>query len=138
MIDQHPLNHIDNPYSQIKYQTNNTHLLLLWTWIQFIISGFFMFHLFIIISKHSMPLYSLYAIFLFIHIFSYTASLDHKFYAIIVDLLKFILGITLLYYQNYTWFGLNQFLSIILSIYFIFSTVVTIYFYKSNKNIISI
>ena len=133
IIENYPLNYIKNPNSQIKYKTQNSSLSLSWIWIQFVIAGCLMFHLFTIISDYSIAMYYLYSIFIFIHIFSFTSSLDNKFYAIIADVLKLILGVGLLQYQNYTWFGLHQFFSIIFIIYFLLSIFITAYLYKLNK-----
>tara|TARA_B100001250_G_C19800102_1_gene790636 strand:- start:1239 stop:2483 length:1245 start_codon:yes stop_codon:yes gene_type:complete len=133
VLEKHPLNQIKNPYSQLKYNRKNSQTLLLWTWLQFLIAAFFMFHLFIIMSNYSALMYYLYAIFLFTHIFSFTSTLDHKFHAIIADSLKLILASGIIYYQNYSWFGLNTAFAIILIIYCIISTATTSYFYKLNK-----
>ena len=133
VIQNYSLNQIKDPYSQIKYKTLNSSLSLSWIWLQFVIAGCFMFHLFIIISEYSIVMYYLYSIFIFIHVFSFTSSLDNKFYAIIADVLKLILGVGLLQYQNYTWFGLHQFFSIIFIIYFLLSIFITTYFYRFSK-----
>ena len=80
-----------------------------------------------------MFMYYLYALFLLVHIFSFTSTLDYSFHAIIADFLKITLGIIILFYQNFTWFGLSDLFSIILILYFIASFVSTIYFYNKNK-----
>ena len=134
VINCYPLKYIEDPYSQIKYSTNNSPLLLTWTWFQYIITVLLMFHLFIIIPDFSTLMYYLYAAFLLLHIFSFTSTLDYKFYAIIADVLKLSLGISILYYQEYSWFGLNEFFTIVFVAYFICSVLITFYFYNSNKS----
>jgi len=91
-----------------------------------------MFHLFIIIPEYDVAMYY-YAVFLFLHIFSFTSTLDYKFYAIAADFLKVILGISIIFYQNYSWFGLGQLFVIIFIIYFVLSFYLTCYFYNKNK-----
>ena len=134
VISSHTIHCIKNPYEQVKYKTNNSPLLLLWVWIQFIIAGILMVHLFIIIQNHSSTMYYLYATFIFIHIFSFTATLDHKMYAVISDLSKLTLGLIILYLQGYSWFGINQIFSIILVSYFILSIITTFYFCRLGIN----
>ena len=80
-----------------------------------------------------MLMYYLYAIFLITQIFSFTSTLDYKFYAVTADILKLVLGLMIIYYQNYSWFGLNEFFVIGFVTYIIFSVIITCYFYSTNK-----
>jgi len=124
-----PLREINDPYSQIKYDTVHSSELVVWSWIQHIIAGVMMFHLFIIMSEQTTTLNYLYAIFLIIHIFAFTSMLDKSTYAISVEFLKLILGFGLLYYQGNSWFNLGNIFSIGLGIYLIASFLLTYYFY---------
>ena len=131
--NKYPLNKIDDPYSQIKYKTNNSFGQLTWTWIQFGIAYLLISHLFLILESSITPMNYIYAIFIFIHIFSFTALLDNKYYSIIADLLKVCLGIYIIYSQNFSWYGLGEIFSILFITYFIISLFTTSYFY--NKSI---
>ena len=92
-----------------------------------------LFHLFLIIGNQSIMLNYLYAIFIIINIFSFTSVLDHKKYIIVVDFLKvnFLFGI--LIYQNFSWFGLNNVFTILVSFYFIVSFLFNCYFYYTEN-----
>ena len=67
-----------------------------------------MFHLFTVMNIESPSLLDyLYGLFLFIHIFSFTAMLDHSKYSIVAEFSKMILGFVLLYVQGNIWFNLS-------------------------------
>ncbi len=74
----------------------------------------------------------MYAIFIFIHIFSFTAMLDNKYYSIVADILKVCLGVYIIYLQNFSWYGLGEIFSILFITYFIISLFITSYFYNNT------
>ena len=132
-----PLQQVDNPFEQIKYKTKNSSILVVWSWIQHIIAGIMMFHLFTVMNIDNPSLMDyLYGLFIFIHIFSFTAILDQKGYSIIIDFLKMIFGFLLLYFQGYTWFKLSGVFVGCIIFYFILSFFVTINFYKKQRSTI--
>ena len=64
------LKQVDDPHRQIKYKTENSPMLLTWSWIQHIIAGVIMFHLFTVMDIENPSLLDyLYGLFLFIHIY---------------------------------------------------------------------
>jgi len=130
--EKYPLKQINNPYNQVKYDTNNSSLMIVWSWIQHIITGILMFHLFIIIPNYSPSLYYFYALFLILHVFSFTSNLDQKQYSTIVEFIKILLGFLLLFYQNYTWFGIEGVYLKLLVSYFLLSFFITYYFQKNK------
>ena len=91
-----------------------------------------MFHLFSVLTLYAYELCLVYALFLLVHIFSYTATLDFKLYAIFADMLKLFLGLMVLYLQNYSWYGFNIFFTNLFLFYLIASFVLTIYFNKKE------
>ena len=132
-----PLQQVDNPFEQIKYKTKNSSILVVWSWIQHIIAGIMMFHLFTVMNIDNPSLMDyLYGLFIFIHIFSFTAILDQKGYSIIIDFLKMIFGFLLLYFQGYTWFKLSGVFVGCIIFYFILSFFVTINFYNKQRSTI--
>ena len=76
VAEKYPLEIINDPYSQKKYQTDNSPLLLAWSWIQLTLSLLFMFHLFIIMRNFPIQMVYIYAIFIILHVFAYTTTLD--------------------------------------------------------------
>ena len=113
----------------------NSFVLLSWTWFQYFVAFFLMFHLFIVLSEYQMIMNYLYVSFLLLHIFSFTSTLDYKYYAVVADFLKLIMGIAIIYFQNFSWFGLNNFFVLLLLVYLLVSLIVSFYFYEKNKKI---
>jgi len=126
--EKYPLQEVKNPYEQIKYKTDNSSLLVVWSWAQHIFAGGLMFHFFIIMGMQSTALNYLYAIFIILHIFSFTSLLDHSKFSIIAEFLKISLGFGLLYYQGNLWFNLGSVLSMGLALYLIISFLLAYYF----------
>ena len=92
-----------------------------------------MFYMFTIIPSYSVTMSYLYAAMLILSIFSLTSILDHRNYALIMESVKLSLGFSLLYYQNYSWFGLSGFYVYGLIFYFITSFLLTYYFQNEIK-----
>ena len=90
-----------------------------------------------IIPKFSATMNYLYAIMLIINIFSFTSTLDRRNYALVAESIKIVLGFSLLYFQNYSWFGLTGFYVYAIILYLIMSFLSTIYFNKYEPKISS-
>ena len=131
--EKYPLQEVTNPEKQIKYKTENSILLVANSWVQLNITIILMFHMFTIIPSFSAILNYLYAIMLIVNVFSFTSTLDHRNYALVAESLKFSLGFSLLYFQNYSWFGLSGFYVYGLIFYFIISFLLTYYFQNEIK-----
>ena len=92
---------------QINYNTQYSSGLIFFCWTQLFFSMAFMFHLFIVLHNTE-PLFNyLYAIFIFVSIFSYTSLLDNSSYAWIAEACKLVLGISIIYSQDYNWYNLE-------------------------------
>ncbi|MDP6755902.1 MAG: sterol desaturase family protein, partial [Candidatus Marinimicrobia bacterium] len=128
-----PIQAIQNPAEQIKYETKNSPRLILWSWAQMLIGLGLMFHLFYVSSSISTTFTLVYALFLVSHVFSYTALLDGKNYAVYSEGVKFLFGLTLFGLNGLTWFGSDLFFSIIIGFYLIISFGATLYFIKTEN-----
>ena len=131
--EKYPVQLITNPKNRIKYNTENSPMLIAWSGGQLLITIILMFHMFMIIPNFSATMYYLYAVILIINIFSFTSTLDHRNYALVAESLKLILGFSLLHFQNYNWYGLNGFYVYALIFFFIMSFLSTIYFQYETK-----
>ena len=130
-----PLKQVDDPYRQTKYKTKNAPMLVTLSWLQHLIAGGMMFHLFIVMDIDSPSLMDyLYGVFLFVHIFSFTAMLDHSKYSIIIEFFKMLFGFTLIYAQGYIWFNLRGLSVGCLIVYLIMSFFLTVTFYLKHKS----
>ncbi len=128
VIQKYPIIIIKDPYTQEKYHTENSTLLLIWSWMQLTLASFIMFHLFIVMQNMTMPMVYTYAIFLILHIFSYTALLDGNKYSLITELIKLCMGLLLLVIQNFSWYGGGDYVSLSLITYLFTSLWITYYF----------
>ena len=131
--EKYPLQEVTNPEKQIKYKTENSILLVANSWVQLNITIILMFHMFTIIPSFSATMNYLYAIMLIVNVFSFTSTLDHRNYALVAESVKLSLGFSLLYFQNYSWFGLSGFYVYGLIFYFIISFLLTYYFQNEIK-----
>ena len=131
--EKYPLQSITNPKKQKKYNTKNSPFLITWSWIQLAITNILMFHFFLIIPDFSVTMNYLYAGILIVNIFSFTSTLDQRNYAVAAEFVKLFLVFSLLYIQNYTWFGLTGIYVYGLILYFITSFLLTIYFRNEMK-----
>ena len=117
-----------------KYNTPNSIYLILWSFFQLSISGLFLFHFLYTIPINNNIENYLYAIFLLIHIFSFTATLDLKHYSIFSESLKNIIGFYILSINNFSWFNLNEIYYFLIITYLFISFLVTIIFNLKNKS----
>ena len=136
-----PLTEVSDPSKQIKYRPLVSNHLVVWSWVQHIITGILMFHLFIVLDNQSSLLNYVYASFLFINIFTFTSLLDKKKYTIKAETLKLFSILLILYYQSYSWFGLETIYSCIVFAYFLVSFLITFSFHNKyfsySKNLIA-
>ena len=133
VAEKYPLEIINDPYNQKKYQTDNSPLLLAWSWIQLTLALLFMFHLFIIMRNFPIQMVYIYAIFIILHVFAYTTTLDGRKSAIIIELAKLIMGILLLTVQEFNWYGSGRIMSGGIISYLLISQGFTHYFLKEKK-----
>ena len=132
VAEKFPIHILTSPHKQIKYETENSSLLILWSATQMTVGLALMFHLFYISSLVSTSITLLYAVFLVLHVFGYTSFLDKKNYAIYSEGIKFILGMALFGMNNLTWFGSGTLISILIGLYLIISLAIAIYFIKTE------
>lgn len=104
---RYPIPIIDDVYQMEKYDNNPSLDLLIYGWSQLAFTLGLMFWLFNHLAEIGMPNILLYGLFIFITVSSYTALLDQNRWALWIELLRFILGFTLLIRQGGDWFGLK-------------------------------
>ena len=131
--EKYPLKEITDPKKQIKYHTQNSKLLVVWSWSQLTVTALLMFHMFTIIPNGIDTMSYLYAVMLLLTVFSFTSTLDQRSNGLVAESLKMILGFSILYFQDFGWFGLSGVYVYGLMFYFITSIFLTFYFQKENK-----
>ena len=125
MIEKFPIDYINNPDEQVKFDTNHSNLFLAWSWFQFSIALGLMLHMFSVIHNFQGKLGYLYVAIIFVHIFSFTSLLDGKWYSIFAEFIKAVIVIFVLNIQDYTWYDLNQNVSYFIYFYLLFSISLT-------------
>ena len=125
MIEKFPIDYINNPDEQVKFDTNHSNLFLAWSWFQFSIALGLMLHMFSVIHNFQGELGYLYVAIIFVHIFSFTSLLDGKWYSIFAEFIKAVIVIFALNIQDYTWYDLNQNISYLIYFYLLLSISLT-------------
>ena len=119
-----PLKYISDPLRLVKYKTNNSNVKLFWIWTQYFLGVIMMFHLFLIMDVDKILLNDyVYALFIMMHIFSYTSALDKSNLSIYSEMLKVILGLVMLIL-----FKPNIYFIFMLTTYFIISLIIAFNF----------
>jgi hypothetical protein len=130
VILKYPLDIIKSPYEYKKYYPKLSENLKLWSWVQFgIIFLFIMYyinHLHLLLFRDAI----LFAIFLFISIYSLTSLMDKENNSWIIELIKASFGISLITFSS-NWTFMNDYITnanYLITIYFILSLFVVLYF----------
>jgi len=108
MMMNYPLDIIKDPYEREKYRTKSSRLLLVWSWIQLVITIILMYYLLIRFGDLRVQEIIYYAIFLGLSVFSYTSLMDRHIVSVLVETIKLGFGIALLIHLN-GWFGIDTF-----------------------------
>ena len=133
---KYPVESIDSPQDYEKYYPKLSMNLQIWSWIQYFIT--FCFMMYFINNLHFLSLLEgfVFASFLFISIYSLTSLMDKNSIAWIYELIRSVIGILCIFIFG-EWFYLSTYFSVIsnsLIIYFIFSSLISIYFLRTERN----
>ena len=133
---KYPIESIDSPLDYKKYYPKLSMKFQIWSWIQYFI--IFSFMMYFINNLHLLTLLEgfIFASFLFISIYSLTSLMDKNSMAWIYELLRSIIGIISIFIFG-EWFYSFTYFSVIsnsLIIYFIFSSLISIYFLRTERN----
>ena len=133
---KYPIESIDSPLDYKKYYPKLSMKFQIWSWIQYFI--IFSFMMYFINNLHLLTLLEgfIFASFLFISIYSLTSLMDKNSMAWIYEVLRSIIGIISIFIFG-EWFYSFTYFSVIsnsLIIYFIFSSLISIYFLRTERN----
>ena len=138
---KYPVTSIDSPNDYKKYYPKLSLKLQTWSWIQYLLVFFFM--MYFINNLHRIGFYdgALYAIFLYISIYSLTSLMDQDSFAWLFEIGKATLGMYFIITYG-DWFYITDYFdyaTIYLMAYFVISSLVVIYFsvYEKKLNYIS-
>jgi len=119
-----------NPNEFTKYETEASTLLKVWSWFQFGILLFMLFHLLYQIVEIGTPHVFIYGAFLFYMVYSYTTLMDRDPSAFWLELIKTIAGLLIIFITD-SWFQIDGIIyggSFIIAIYLILSFLIVSYF----------
>lgn len=119
-----------DPYSQIKYETEGSLALKMWSFLQLMLNNILMLFLFNQIANYTFLEVIAYGAFLFLSVFAYTSLMDGRKINLVAEGFKVLLGIALIYTFN-GWYGIDEYLSngtLIIGIYMAISFIAALYF----------
>ena len=133
VIDNYPVKSAD-PNNFKKYDTEASLGLKTWSWMQFAVLLFMLFHLLFQIGAIGQPSVFIYGLFMFLMVYSYTTLMDRDSNAIWLEAIKSIIGLAIIFTTG-SWFGLDSLIpagSMFAAGYFILSALVVAYFVKKE------
>ena len=131
-----PVPYTKEIYLRNKYDTIASPLFKVWAVGQLLITLLLMMFLFNNIGTIPFSSVLLYGLFLFVNIFAYTSLMDGNLIGIAAEVLKFALGIIILYINDYQWFNIDNSIpsgTMIVLGYLVLSLTSSAYFYLYEK-----
>ena len=127
VAEKYPVYKIEDAYNFEKYDPQSSIFLHVWSWVQLSLLLLFISYLFGNIAYIGKPNIFIYGAFVFVMVYAFTELMDGNRYAIVWEVLKASMGISLIFYLG-DWFGANAFLpwvSNVLIAYFVISVGIT-------------
>jgi alkylglycerol monooxygenase len=130
--EKYPVAKITNPYNFKKYETVLGKNAMIWVWFQFIFTLVFLIMLYANIGKLNFPQMLSFGAFIILNIYAYSEFMDNNSNAIIFELVKNILGLSVILFSDFWEPMYAQPISLksFLIIYFIGASCITLYFNK--------
>ncbi len=132
---RYPVTSVEDVYTMKKYDSNESDLLAIWSWIQLSISFLFMYHLLSQYATFTFFEILTYGIFLFISIFSFTSLMDAHNISILAESIRCILGL-IITYNLQGWFAIDEILpgaTIAILAYLVLSLCISLLFIRKPK-----
>lgn len=126
VTEKYPVYKIEDVYHFEKYNPSCSTYLYAWSWMQLVVLLLMISYLFGNIAKIGNPNMFIYGGFVFLMVYAFTDLMDRNPYALVWELLKNVLGLSIIYYLG-DWFGAGNYLPWIntaLIVWFILSGVV--------------
>ncbi|MGY6520202.1 MAG: sterol desaturase family protein [Mongoliitalea sp.] len=135
VAEKYPWAYWKNAFEQVKYDSKPSKALQTWSWIQLIVSFAMVFHVLIAFVSFQYLEVMLYASFMMVSIFAYTSLMDKSKIAIPAEIIRFAMGIGLIYW-NGGWFGLQEIIpgaTLIIGVYMAISLVMTFFILSKER-----
>ena len=130
VIEKYPVTYTNDVNNREKYMPSASGYLRIWSWTQLIITFLLMMFLIAQFAAFEKRTLFVYASFIFLSVYSYTSLMDRDRHAWVFELLRLLFGLVLINFYN-GWFTLDNFIpqgTTIVSVYFVFSTLVSLAF----------
>ncbi len=127
--DQFPVESVEDVFQMNKYDTRIPDRWLLWSWCQYAVLLMMTLYLFFRFAEIGFPGVLIFGLFLFVSIFSLTATLDRAPYAVWAEGLRLGMGLGLIGFDSGKWLGLHDIgigFSIALGLFLVISFLVTL------------
>ena len=122
MAKKYPIEIIENPYDQVKYQPQITMEIKVWSAFQLVFTVATAMFLFNNLTLFSFGFSLLIGAFVFVAVYSYTTIMDGKHYGLWIELFKSLFALVAIRYLGQE-FEFNQFWMIFLAILFIYHAI---------------
>lgn len=139
MVEKYPITIIENVYEFERYKTASTKVLNGYAIFQLAVTMAFVLFMFYNFSNIPFEGLILFSGFIFVGIYGYTSVMDRKSSAVWIEVIRGILGISLIVVTN-DWFGINSYLSwggLLVSFYFLVTIFGGIYFTYFEKDTVN-
>lgn len=127
--EKYPLEYAD-PKNMVKYDTNPSKGLSIWSWTQYLFMSLLMTHMLLKIADIPESDLFIYAAFMFMVIYSFTTLMDRDPNAIWIETLKSVVGLAIIYITG-GWFLIEELVAggtMFIAAYFVLSPLVVAYF----------
>lgn len=134
VAENYPLEIIQDVYAYNKYDPSTSVALKGWSWTQWLITASAMMYMFNSLTVLTFQSALMLGLFLVVSVFSYTLLMDRHQYALLVESLRVLLGISLFWFND--WFLLATVLpyaQVIVIAYFLTSWAACFYFSRIEK-----
>lgn len=132
---KYPVTFVEDARKQVKYKTEVPQLLIYWLFIQIILHIAVQFHFLELLPVFSYWGLLVYGLFVGLSIFSYTSLMDRSWIAVPFEVVKTILGFSILNYYG-GWFQLNEtfaWSSLLIGCYLLISLGITFYYSRQRS-----
>ena len=138
VVEQYPIEKIEDVYHFDKYDSQPDSLLKSWVWVQFIMTLVLLLFMFFRFVEIGFPGLFLYGGFMFLAIYGYTSLMDRERVAPWIELVRGSIGVAYILYSG-DWFTINALIpfgSYFIAAYFVLTAIVplaVIYASKTSK-----
>lgn len=133
---KYPISIIEDVYGFERYDTPSSRALNGYAIFQLFATLGFLLHLFYNYTNIGLTELLLFGAFIFVGVYGYTTLMDRTKYAVVIEVIRGVLGIAFVLYTK-DWFGLNSYFtfgSIIVGSYFLITILASIYFTYFEKD----